>query len=126
MGGQTTLHIWGGNIGVVSTGEVNDIQTIAGNVESLEKSNQNSIANAFKELTKAVTEDEELAADQRQEALDLLEEISSRAAAPPEKRPKRAVIGPLLASFAKIAGTAGGVANAWATWGDDIQQFFGG
>lgn len=119
------VNISGGTFGVTNFGTMDHIKSISVNIGTLESSGNHDIAQGLKELTEAFNAYEELENQQKEEALQLLDTLSSQAATPPEKRLPSGVIKATVTSFGAIASGAGGLAKVWDTWGDPIKHFFG-
>lgn len=120
-----TLNISHSNIGMLNTGEIEDVGAISANVSELVESGHSNIAEALTNLTEAVASAEELPNDQRQEYLDQLEELSRQATLEPEKRSKSGVIKGIVSNLATGLGAAGGLGSSWSAWGPAISRFFG-
>jgi stage III sporulation protein SpoIIIAA len=112
-------------IGMLNAGQIQDVQNISVNVTSLVESGNSGVAQALKNITEAVAASQEVNEEQRSEILDQLDELSSQAALPSDKRAKLGVIKAVLASLATTLGAAGGLAEVWSTWGPAICTFFG-
>jgi uncharacterized protein with beta-barrel porin domain len=112
-------------IGMLNTGQIQGVRSISVNVSVLAQSGHKDMAEALKHLTEAVAENQEITDEQRTELLDQLDELSTQAAMPPDKRVKRGVTKAILTAFATGMGAAGGLAEVWSTWGQAIRSFFG-
>ncbi len=122
---KTEIHLSNSTIGILNTGEIEDVQSISVNVSTLAESGHAEIAKAIKELTEAVAANQNLPADDRAYLLENLEELSRQAALPPEQRAKSGVIKSLVSGLAGSLSAAGGLAEVWSTWGAPIRAFFG-
>lgn len=120
--GAVTVTISQSTIGMLNTGEIEDVQAISVNIAGLADPN---VAQALKYLTEAVANSQELPTDERSQALDQLAELSRQAALSPDERAKPGVVKALLAGVAATIGAAGGLAEVWSTWGPAIKAFFG-
>lgn len=84
-----------------------------------------ALAEALQTLTRAVTENTEIASDEtRAELLDGIEALLVQAQHPPARR-KRGVFRPLIDSIATACDAAGGLATAWQVAGPAIRGYFG-
>jgi hypothetical protein len=120
---KMNIHI-NGDVGVLNTGEIRDVQSINANVNSLVESGHKSAAEALTQLTEAITSSTELSDTDRTEMLQQLNELSRQAASPESER-SRGVAKAILGSVAATLGAAGGLAEVWSTWGPQIAAFFG-
>lgn len=114
-----------GSVGILNTGEIENVKSILVNMSSLQDCGYSEVAAALKELTEAVAGCRELPSEKRAEVLDHLEELSRQATLEPEKRAKPGVLRGLFSGMATTLGAAGGLAGAWSTWGPAIKAFFG-
>lgn len=122
---KTEINLSNSTIGILNTGEIEDVEAISVNVSSLAGSGHTDIAKAIKELTEAVATTQELAGDERTYLLENLEELSRQAALPPETRAKSGVIKSLISGIGSTLSAAGGMAEVWSTWEIPIRTFFG-
>ena len=122
---QDGISISNSIIGILNTGEIEDIQSISLNISSLQKSGDDRIAEAIKSLAEAIIQSEELAEEERSMVLDLLEELSKQAVYEPSERSKSVVIRTILSGIASTLGAAGSLAEVWSVWGPVIRSFFG-
>lgn len=67
----------------------------------------------------------EITDEQRTELLDQLDELSTQAAIPQNKRVKPGVTKAILTGLATGMSAAGGLAEMWSTWSPAIRTFFG-
>ncbi len=121
----TEIHLSNSPVGILNTGEIEDIQSISVNVSTLAESGHAELAKAIKELTEAVAASQELSADERAYVLENLEALSEQALLPPNERAKSGVIKSLVAGVGASLSAAGGLAEVWSTWGAAIRAFFG-
>ena len=112
-------------IGVFNAGEINSLDSISTNIATLEKSDSPKIAEALCVVAESVTNNQEVSPEQREELLDIIEEISEQATLETDKRRKTAVIKSLLGGLAMGMGAVGSLAEVWSTWGPAILKFFG-
>jgi len=122
---KTEIHLSNSTIGILNTGEIENVRSISVNVSTLAESGHAEIAKAIKELTETVAANQELPADERSYILENLEELSRQAALPPEERAKSGVIKSLVSGVGASLSAAGGLAEVWSTWGVPIRAFFG-
>jgi hypothetical protein len=115
------INISNSNIGILNTGEIEDIQSISVNI----KSGTHEVAEAIKQITGAVSKSPDLAAPIRSMVLEQLEELSKQALIPIENRSKPGIIKAIISTLATTLSAAGGLAEVWSTWGPAIQKFFG-
>lgn len=113
------------NIGILNTGEIEDIQSISVNITSLSESGAHEVAEAIKQITEAVSKSSDLAATNKSMVLEQLEELSEQALLPAENRSKPGILKAIISTLATTLGAAGGLAEVWSTWGPAIQKFFG-
>lgn len=120
-----SINISNSTIGMLNTGEIENVNSISLNVSTLMDSGKKKVAFALKNLTESVTSNQNISLDQRTEFLDQLEEISRQATLSPEKRAKIGVIKAIITNLAKSFEAVGGLAEVWSTWGRSICNFFG-
>jgi hypothetical protein len=119
------VHLHNSVIGILNTGEIENVQSISVCVATLAESGNIDIAAALKNLTEAVARNSDITSAQRSELLEQLEELGRQATLPPEKRTKPSVIKAIISSVAGTLGAAGALAEVWSTWGPAIRTFFG-
>lgn len=122
---KTEIHLSNSTVGILNTGEIEDVQSISVNVSALAESGHAEMAKAIKELTEAVAASQELSVDERAYVLENLEELSKQALLPPNERAKSGVIKSLVTGVGASLSAAGGLAEVWSTWGEAIRTFFG-
>lgn len=120
----SNINISDSTIGILNTGEMEDIHSVSVNVSNLRESGHDEVAEALEQLTEAVAKSDEIAAETREAILEQLEELSRQAALEPEKRFKSGVIKALMVGISSGIGTAGALAEVWSTWGPTIRTFF--
>lgn len=125
LGGTTVINISNSTIGILNTGEIQDIDSISVNISSLAQGGHVQVADAIKHLTEAVAGTQTLAPPQRADALDILQELSRQAILPADERAKPGVLRAMFDVLTSSLGAAGGVAAVWQTWGSAIKAFFG-
>ena len=123
--GEININISQSTIGILNTGEIEDVESIKFFVSSLCNSGNFEIADALKHLTEAVTDSQELSPRNRSEVLDQLTELGRQATSPQEQRSKPGVLNAIVKDVATILAGAGGLAKVWSTWGPSIKAFFG-
>jgi hypothetical protein len=111
-------------VGILNTGEIEDVDSISVNVSTLVKSGHDDIALALSELTNAVTKNVDLSADERSYVLENLEELSRQAALPHYERAKPNVIKSIAAGVGRSLSAAGSLAAVWSTWAKAINDYF--
>jgi len=119
------INISRSTIGILNTGDIEEVQSISVNVSTLVESGHSEIAKALKNLTEAVAAEQKISSEERAELLDQLEELSRQATLKPEERAKTGVIKAILTSLATGLSAASGLAELWSTWGPAIRRFFG-
>jgi hypothetical protein len=118
------IHIDGGTIGVLNTGQMEGIQRIDINISRLGETSETSIAEALRALTEAVVSTQTISIEQRSDMLDQLHGLSEQALLPPAQR-KSGVVKAIITGLAGGLNTASGLARIWSTWGDTIRTYFG-
>ena len=124
---KQTVHVTvkDSTIGVLSTGDSATIRAISVSATAVFQAGHADVAKALEALAAAFASSTQLAAQQRTEALEMLEELGRQAALPAASRAKPGIVKALVSSVAATAGIAGGAAEVWSTWGTPIRQFFG-
>src|SRR5262249_942142 len=92
MSNNISVHISESTIGMLNTGQLENVQSISVNVSTLADRGQAEVAEALKQVTEAVTASQEINSDNRDELLDYLEELSKQAALEPAQRAKPSII----------------------------------
>lgn len=123
-GGDTEINIFKGQFGYLSTGDVENVESISVNVQNLQTQDEEKFAQAIKELTDAVGQSEELSQEQKVEAIEQIEELSNQATLAEEERSSRGVLKALITALGGTLSAAGGVAEVWSTWGPVIRSYF--
>lgn len=118
---QTFVNVYGGNIGVINTGTVNSINA---HLDTL-SATQETLAKGLGAVAQAAANSEELSREEIKYVLENLDELSRQATLPPNERMRGAAIKSLLSGVAGSVATAGGLAEVWSTWGEQIRSFFG-
>lgn len=124
-GGDTEINIFKGQFGYLSTGDVQNVESISVNVQNLQTQDEEKLAQAIKELTDAVDQSEDLSQEQKVEAIEQIEELSNQATLAEEKRSSRGVLKAMVTALGRTLGAAGGAAEVWSTWGPVIRSYFG-
>ena len=126
MPSPSYINVYGSNIGVMNTGvmDIRRLESIAQHLEHISSTDDNQIAYALREVTRAVTETSHLDNSKRSEVLDQLNGLAQQAALPEVNRSigiSRALVNALSQSLE----AAGNLADVWGTWGETIKRFFG-
>ena len=121
----SNVTVSGSTIGVLNTGEIDEIKDIAMNLQTITGEGSEDLSKAIKELTAAIAESDDLAGEAREECLALVQELSKQAALPKDERSHRSVLRSVLSGLATTLGASGGLAETWTTWGPTIKVFFG-
>jgi hypothetical protein len=122
---MTEIKISNSTIGILNTGQIKNIESININIEKLNDAGSDEVADALKNITTAVIESAELAADVKSNTLEQLESLSEQAILPADERSKPGVIKAVFATLNGTLAVAGNLASIWSTWGPAIQKFFG-
>lgn len=122
---MSEINITNSTIGVVNTGEINSIKSIAVNIGKLNNSGLVDVAAAINALADAVAVSAELTNDLKASTLDQLESLSQQALLPEQERMKTGILKALGIAVSSTMSAAGGLAEVWSTWGPSIQKFFG-
>ncbi|MBI3415092.1 MAG: hypothetical protein HY043_07200 [Verrucomicrobia bacterium] len=122
---RPTITITNSNIGILNTGQVENIGSIAVHVQNLSASGHPNVAEAFKSLAETIAASTELSSQTIAEALEQLDELARQASTEPASRSKLGVLKSVFHGLATTLGAAGRLAEVWATWGHVIQKFFG-
>jgi len=120
-----SISVSDSTIGVLNTGEIEDVKSISASVTTLRASGNTGIAEALGHLTEAAAASQELSPEQRSDLLQQLDEMSRQATIHPEQRAKPGAVRAVLAAVATTFGAAGGLAEVWSTWGPAVKTFFG-
>jgi hypothetical protein len=94
----TNLNIADSSIGVLNTGFIGSVDNAVGTLHS---EGDVDAADAFKAFTEALVAIEEIAADQKNQLLELLSVLAAEATVPPPER-RRTAMRPLLAELSTI------------------------
>lgn len=121
---EISMVIKGGNIGVLNTGDISNVESISSNIADLDHSGEKEIAKALIELSKAVTQDNKLNSENKSEAISLLEELSKQAKINNVERVSKSTIKAIYSSLSKIITLSGSLAEIWSTWGASILKYF--
>lgn len=123
--GGTRIDIRDCTIVLLNASDIRGVHSISVNVSGLAGAGYEEAAEALKMVTEAVTHSAELTAHERTELLELLDELSKQAVLSRTQPAKRGIVKGILTGLATGLGAAGGLAEAWSTWGPTIQRFFG-
>jgi hypothetical protein len=122
---MNNINISGSTVGMLNTGNIQDVKNIDVNITSLINTGNEEVANALKKITEAVAENVDISDGDKSEILDQLNELSGQAAISPEKRAKPGVIKAIVKGLAASLGAAGGLAEVWTLTGKVICAYFG-
>jgi hypothetical protein len=114
-----------GPVGALVSGGTAIIGTINQTIgELLDKPETQSVGTALKALFTAIEAEKNIDEPLKIELLEHLDEISTKAAQPPETI-KKSTMKSIVDSFANLCAGAGGLAVVWQTWGPALRGFFG-
>ena len=122
---MTEIRISNSTIGILNTGQINNIKSIAVNIGKLNNSGLTDVADAINALTDAVAASNELEDEVKTSTLEQLESLSEQALLPAKERMKPSILKAIGATVASTLSAAGGLAEIWSTWGPAIMKFFG-
>lgn len=122
---EAAINISNSAIGFLNAGEIAQVGSVSANASALAEAGSAEIAQALRLLTKSIAESEDLASEQRSEALDLLEELSAQAVLPKDERLRLATLRAAAETLAGIVGAAASLGQIWSMWGQPIRTFFG-
>jgi hypothetical protein len=123
MGNSTTIS--GGTFGAVTSGGTAIIGSINQTINGLlERDETKSVGTALRALSAAIESEASIDGAKKETLLELLDEISSKAAEPKENM-KKSVLTTVIDSFSALCGGVSGLATAWQTWGPAVKGFFG-
>ncbi|MCA8833154.1 restriction endonuclease subunit S domain-containing protein [Hymenobacter pini] len=117
-------YVVNSQVGLLNTGDISHVKSIAINVGRLQEQGQERIAQALNEILEAVATADSLNHDEKSELLDQVEELSKQATLHPEQRAKPGMIKAILGGIGAAAGTAASLSDLWSTWGPVIRDFF--
>lgn len=123
--GTMRLDIRDSTIVLLTATDIRGVHSISVNISGLAQAGYEEAAEALKKIAEAVTHSAEIAAAERSELLELLEELSTQAVLSSSQRAKPGVIRGILTGLATGLAAAGGLAEVWSTWGPAILTFFG-
>lgn len=119
------INIQNSTIGFLNTAELEDVESIFINVSTLSNLGHKEIEKSLKNLTEAVLKIQEISSEMRIELLEYIGELSHQATLSPHQRSSKSVIKAILVALATGLQAAGGLAEVWTTWGQNISKFFG-
>ncbi len=122
---MTEIKISNSTIGILNTGQIKNIESININIGKLNDAGSDEVADALKNITSAVAESTELAADVKSNTLEQLESLSKQAILPANERTKPGVMKAVFTTLSATLAAAGNLAGIWSAWGPAIQKFFG-
>jgi hypothetical protein len=123
--GMSGINIVNSTVGMLNTGQMNNIGSIAVNVGKLNDSGLAEVAAAIKALTHAVAATTELSDEAKSSSLEQLESLSEQALLPEKERMKPGILRAIGNMLSSTLAAAGGLAEVWSTWGPAILKFFG-
>jgi hypothetical protein len=119
------INIVNSTVGILNTGQMNNIKSIAVNIGKLNDSGLADVAAALNALTDAVAASIELTNEAKSLMLEQLESLSKQALLPEEERMKPGVLKAIGSTLSSTLAAAGGLAEVWSTWGPAVLAFFG-
>ena len=122
---MTEIKISNSTIGILNTGQMNNIKSIAVNIGKLNDSGLTDVAAAINALTDAVAGSTELTNEVKSSTLEQLESLSEQALLPEKERMKPGILRAIGTAVGSTLTAAGGLAEIWSTWGPAIMKFFG-
>lgn len=123
--GAVTLNnisIANSQVGVLNTGTIENVDAT---VSVLNRGGAQTLANALTELVQAIIGNTELDPQNKNQSLELLNELAEQAVAPKEKR-KPAVTRALLTEAAAVLGGIGAIAELWQKFQSALEAVLGG
>jgi hypothetical protein len=124
QGGTMTLNnisVSNSAIGVLNTGNLEVVDTAINVLKS--DPGTKEISDALKQLTESIAATQDLASEEKNEAIEILSVVASEATAPKDKR-KASVVKRLLAHLPTLIQTSAAVVEIWGTVGPSIISFF--
>jgi hypothetical protein len=122
---MSSINIVNSTVGVLNTGQMNNIKSITVNIGKLNDSGLADVAAALNALTDAVAASVELMDEARSSALEQLETLSEQALLPENERMKPGILKTIGSALSSTLAAAGGLAEVWSTWGPPVLAFFG-
>jgi hypothetical protein len=110
------IHIHGNNLGVVNTGTVGSIANHLTQITNQDP----TLAQAFKDLTEGIIASPELTPQQKQEAADLLNEVTEKEAKPPTQRRSKTAMKAIATGLGHVLANAANLAKIWEAIGPHI------
>lgn len=110
------VHIHGDNLGVVNTGTVGNI---ANNL-TLINGHDAALAGQLKALTEAIIASSILNPTQKQEAVDLLNEVAEDVAKPPQQRRSRTAMKMIVTGLGQVLSSAADLYTLWTAIGPHL------
>ncbi len=117
----TNVTVSGSTVGAINTGTVHSIVV---NMKALEAAGHHEVEGAIKALTEAVICSPAVGSDQKNEILEQIEFVASRAAVKPEER-KPGVTKSIVAGLAASLGMFADLATIWQQVGPIIKSALG-
>jgi len=124
QGGTMTLNnisVSNSAIGVLNTGNLEVVDSAISALKSDPATKE--ISDALKQLTNSIAAAQDLASEEKNEAIEILSVVASEATAPKNKR-KASVVNRLLAQFPTLIQTSASLLEIWHTVGPSIISFF--
>jgi hypothetical protein len=124
QGGTMTLNnisVSDSAIGVLNTGNLEVVDSAISALKSDPATKE--VSDALKQLTNSIADAQDLASEEKNEAIEILSVVASEATAPTDKR-KASVVNRLLAQFPTLIQTSAGLLEIWQTVGPSIISFF--
>jgi hypothetical protein len=118
------INIDRSTIGVLNTGQMQEIQQIDVNISKLDQRAEADVAEALKALTEAIVSNQDISVEQRSELVEQLHELSDQALLPPNQR-KIGIVRAIVVGLSSSLNAVSGLATIWATWGATIRSSFG-
>jgi hypothetical protein len=124
QGGTMTLNnisVSNSAIGVLNTGNLEVVDSAISALKSDPATKE--VSDALKQLTNSIAAAQDLASEEKNEAIEILSVVASEATAPKDKR-KASVVNRLLAQFPTLIQTSADLLEIWQTVGPSIISFF--
>lgn len=122
---HSNFNISDSNIGILNTGQINDIESINLSINNIAKSGNEEFSEALSKVLQAVIDEKHFSENDRSDLLTQLNHIGNEAKKPENKRTPHAIMKPIINGIGTSLSAAGGAASVWAVWGPVIRSFFG-
>lgn len=116
-----SVTVTGGNVGVINTGNVNEIQV---NLQSLTESGAGVLVDPLKQLTEAILSAQDADVASKNELLEQVAVLTEQAKAKPEER-KGGMVKAVFSAVKEGASAIGSVAGAWTSVEGLLRSHFG-